>query len=213
MSKVNFDIIAHRGYWKTKSEQNTMASFERALTKGYGIETDLRDAKQRIVIAHDAFPDQAPTFEQFCELYKKLDSDCPLALNIKADGLLVKLKEVLAAYAIDNFFIFDMSIPETLKTVKTGLKFYSRISEYEPVDVFADHSAGIWFDSFQGQMALTEKYLLEHKNKPFCVVSPELHSRDDYKKQWAALKMLDSRRIQICTDFPDLAKEFFHGSN
>lgn len=31
-------IIAHRGYWKTESEKNTMTALTRAVENGYGFE-------------------------------------------------------------------------------------------------------------------------------------------------------------------------------
>lgn len=33
-------IIAHRGFWKTESEKNTMKAIQRAIDSGYGFETD-----------------------------------------------------------------------------------------------------------------------------------------------------------------------------
>ncbi|EAI9482035.1 hypothetical protein GZ521_001197 [Campylobacter upsaliensis] len=36
-------ILAHRGFWREKNEQNTLASLAKAFEMGFGIETDLRD--------------------------------------------------------------------------------------------------------------------------------------------------------------------------
>jgi glycerophosphoryl diester phosphodiesterase len=46
-------IIAHRGMWFNKHEQNTLVAFERALENGFGIETDFRDFNGSLVISHD----------------------------------------------------------------------------------------------------------------------------------------------------------------
>ena len=45
-------IIAHRGLWKKKSEQNTIKSINEALMNDYGIETDIRDYRNKIVVSH-----------------------------------------------------------------------------------------------------------------------------------------------------------------
>ncbi|MDR1148515.1 MAG: hypothetical protein LBK66_07780 [Spirochaetaceae bacterium] len=47
------NIIGHRGFWITESEQNTEAAFRRALENGFGIETDFRDCGGNLVISHD----------------------------------------------------------------------------------------------------------------------------------------------------------------
>ena len=48
------NIIAHRGYWKIRSEMNTNIAFERALDNGFGIETDIHATKDReFVCFHD----------------------------------------------------------------------------------------------------------------------------------------------------------------
>ena len=49
--KVN--IICHRGFWKKKSEQNKIISIKKAIDKYYGIEIDLRDSNNEIIISHD----------------------------------------------------------------------------------------------------------------------------------------------------------------
>ncbi len=36
-------ILAHRGFWREKKEQNSLASLAKAFEMGFGIETDLRD--------------------------------------------------------------------------------------------------------------------------------------------------------------------------
>jgi glycerophosphoryl diester phosphodiesterase len=54
-------IIAHRGFWKMKSEQNTMAAFQRAIENGFGIETDFRYHAGNLVISHDLPRDKVLT--------------------------------------------------------------------------------------------------------------------------------------------------------
>ena len=36
-------IISHRGYWKTKPEQNSIEALTYSFDSGFGVETDIRD--------------------------------------------------------------------------------------------------------------------------------------------------------------------------
>ena len=46
-------ILAHRGYWKKNPEQNTLKALIEGLIIGDGIEFDIRDYSNKIVISHD----------------------------------------------------------------------------------------------------------------------------------------------------------------
>ncbi|EAH9987818.1 hypothetical protein E0F82_07000 [Campylobacter upsaliensis] len=47
-------ILAHRGFWREKNEQNTLASLAKAFEMGFGIETDLRDGGGgNLLLSHD----------------------------------------------------------------------------------------------------------------------------------------------------------------
>lgn len=45
-------------------------------------------------------------------------------INIKADGLVDGLKSLLEKYAVHNYFVFDMSLPQMLGYRVTGLIFF-----------------------------------------------------------------------------------------
>jgi glycerophosphoryl diester phosphodiesterase len=66
-------ILAHRGYWQNRKEQNTKEAFIRAFGMGSGVETDLRDCNGEVVISHDMPVSDASIMclESFFELYKK----------------------------------------------------------------------------------------------------------------------------------------------
>ncbi|MDA0991940.1 MAG: hypothetical protein O3A51_14465, partial [Verrucomicrobia bacterium] len=78
-----------------------------ALQEGFGIETDVRDYRGELVIAHDIATAGAPAFADFLSL-KSLESQT-LALNIKADGLGPSLKQQLQKHHVANAYCFDMS--------------------------------------------------------------------------------------------------------
>ncbi|MKX88043.1 hypothetical protein D8J74_08870, partial [Campylobacter jejuni] len=98
-------ILSHRGYWKNKQEKNSIAAFDRSFLNLYGLEIDLRDVGGGIVVSHDMASENCLKLEDFFKLYKKYNTNLPLALNIKADGLQNLLKKLIEKYEITNYFI------------------------------------------------------------------------------------------------------------
>lgn len=206
-------ILSHRGYWKEINEKNQKIAFERTFSLGFGTETDIRDYKGELVISHDIADDKSISVKEMFEIYNKYDNTLPLALNIKADGLQVKLKEFLEEYKITNYFVFDMSIPDGLGYLKQNIKAFTRESEYEKIPSFYEEACGIWLDEFQGHW-ITKEVIEKHikNNKQICIVSPDLHKRE-YKKEWQHYKEIEKelgiKNLMICTDYPEEVKEFF----
>lgn len=202
-------IIAHRGYWEKESEKNTKIAFERAFDNGFGIETDLRDTKGKIVISHNMPAGDEMTFEELLQL---LDNrDLPLALNIKADGQAAEIKQLLDKYNHTNYFTFDMSIPEMVVQHKLGLKVFTGLSDIVPYPILQEQAKGVWLDCFNSDW-FGEKEILDllNQGKQVCVVSPDLHNRE-YKYIWEKYKNLSG--FMICTDYPNEAREFFYDKN
>ena len=211
-------IISHRGYWNDKFSKNSKESFEHSFIKGYGTETDLRDHDGEIVISHD-MPDrntELVTFESFLQIYKSnynFYSQLPLALNVKADGLQEKAMNLIIKYEVENYFFFDMSIPDHIMYEKINAKTYSRQSEYESSPTMYEISKGIWLDAFLG-LWYDAKVIQDHllQSKKVALVSFELHKRDNIE-QWMFLKENNfhlNPNIILCTDFPEKAKIFFY---
>lgn len=210
-------ILSHRGYWKEVPEKNLPIAFERSFSLGFGTETDIRDYKGELVISHDIADEKCISVKEMFEIYNKYDNSLLLALNIKADGLQVKLKELLEEYKITNYFVFDMSVPDGLGYLKQNIKAFTRESEYEKIPSFYDEACGIWLDEFQGHW-ITKEVIEKHikNNKQICIVSPDLHKRE-YKKEWQHYKEIEIeiekelgiKNLMICTDYPEEAKEFF----
>ncbi|MCT7592491.1 hypothetical protein N5U31_05860 [Aliarcobacter butzleri] len=206
-------VLSHRGYWKELNEKNQIIAFERSFFLGFGTETDIRDYKGELVISHDIADEKSMSVKEMFEIYNKYDNTLTLALNIKADGLQVKLKELLEDYKITNYFVFDMSVPDGLQYLKHNIKVFTRESEYEKIPSFYDESCGVWLDEFQGHW-ITKEVIEKHiKNgKEICIVSSDLHKRE-YKKEWQHYKEIEKelgiKNLMICTDYPEEAKEFF----
>jgi glycerophosphoryl diester phosphodiesterase len=206
------NVIAHRGCWREPEEKNTLKSFSIALEKGFGIETDVRDYAGRLVISHDVATDQSILFKDFVDLMKIFNAK-NIALNIKSDGLHDLLIDSLAG--IEGYFVFDMSVPDTVGYKDKGINYYTRYSDYEPSPALLSKAKGVWFDNFSdGNLDCLKLIELLKNEKNIVLVSPELH-RFDYKNYWTSLNALFLQHpeymnlVSICTDYPELAMEFF----
>lgn len=205
-------IISHRGYWKSNEEKNTPAAFERSFRLQYGTETDIRDCNGGLVISHDVPSSNATSIDAFFTLYNQHNASLPLALNIKCDGLQTLLKNKLTQYNIANYFVFDMSVPDTLGYIKEDMNFYTRHSEYEAAPAFYEQAKGVWLDAFQSAW-YTSETIQQHLNneKHVAIVSPELHKRE-HLSLWSYLKkhaLHHSDKIILCTDLPEDATQYF----
>jgi len=205
-------IIAHRGMWSKPQEKNTLTAFKQALEQGFGIETDFRDRNGHLVISHD-LPDEhsigAETFFDLCNQYPDTD---PHAINVKSDGLQALLGAHLKQWSTERYFIFDMSIPDTLGYLRAQLNTFSRVSEFETYQDFGGKTKGIWVDGFEGEWyspGLLQSFL--HAGQSLAIVSPELHGRN-HQSLWAMIKSIDSpdSRLMLCTDLPLEARKYFN---
>lgn len=210
------EILAHRGLWNELNLSNSIESLYLALSKGYGVEFDLRDYRGEIVISHDIADELSPTFHSFLDMIKDFINSKPLALNVKADGLQNLLIHQLQSFNLSNYFLFDMSFPETIKYRRLNLNYFTRVSDYECY-CYDAKSSGLWVDCFESDF--TNFNLLQsisESGKQFVFVSPELHKRP-HLTFWKSLKVwLDQNPIEIrnntmiCTDFPERADEYFN---
>ncbi len=229
MFQCKSTIIAHRGWWEAPEEKNTEQAFVKALQAGFGIETDIRDLDGQLVIAHDipTLASSPISVARFFELYNEHTAShiVPpvLALNIKCDGLTAPLKQLLEQYNITRYFVFDMSIPDTLHYIRAGLNTFTRWSDIEPEPLLLTNCDGIWTDAFYSDWVsfpLTHPAISSEllDQKQLCLVSPELHKRHSYKTIWQqweeqlATSTLNPNHLFLCTDFPMEAFIFFNAS-
>lgn len=205
-------IISHRGFWKEKKEKNSSIAFDRSFSLNFGTETDIRDFNGDLVISHDIANKTCLTLREFLKIYKLKNMNLTLALNIKSDGLHKKLYDYLKEHSILNYFVFDMSIPDTITYLKEGMNVFIRQSEYESDSSFYERASGIWLDAFES-VWYSEELVKKHLNngKKVAIVSSELHKRE-YLKHWSFLKswdIIDDNNLILCTDFPKIASKFF----
>lgn len=207
-------ICAHRGFWTTPAEGNTLSAFERAFRAGVGVELDVRDAAGRLVVAHDPPDDRAtpPDFEDVLRLHRRWAPDACLAVNVKAAGLHALLGELIRAYEVRDYFAFDMAVPDMFGYAAAGLTFFTRQSELEDPPALLDRAAGVWVDGFHTDWA-TADVLSTHwgAGKRVAFVSPELHGRANLPV-WDMLRGMSEPAtggLILCTDFPEAARGYF----
>ena len=207
------EIISHRGYWFKNSEKNSDSAFQRSFSLNFGTETDIRDFDGKLVISHDVADKNCISVENFLEIYNSQETRPLLALNVKSDGLQKMLKKSLKHYNIINYFVFDMSIPDTIMYLNEGIKFFIRQSEYELGKSFYESASGIWLDAFD-KVWYSEELVKKHldSGKKVAIVSSELHKRD-YLNHWTFLKswdIINDDNLILCTDVPEKAYKFFN---
>tara|TARA_Y100000589_G_C26931905_1_gene538679 strand:+ start:125 stop:775 length:651 start_codon:yes stop_codon:yes gene_type:complete len=212
-------ILAHRGYWNKEIPKNSRTAFLKAFSLGYGIETDLRDFNGDIVISHDPpklSEEELLNLDDFLDLFKKENSKNTLALNIKSDGIKKYIMQSIYSKGIENYFLFDMSIPDMMDYLHSELNVYARKSQFEDPSLFKNLVKGIWVDSFSedyyGSLDL-DSLFEEWEN--LAIVSPELHSFN-IGKFWEKLKNTinkhPNRNVYLCTDYPNQASLFFNNA-
>ena len=207
------NIIAHRGYWLEESEKNSLKAIEKAFKNGYGIETDIRDYKGELVISHNIADDSCPKLKEVFDIYKSFDSNTPLALNVKADGIQDLLEKQLKEYEIKNYFMFDMSIPEMVVYNDRNFKFFTRNSDIEKECVLYEKACGVWVDAFYNDRDIETAIKTHLKNsKKVSLISPEIHKKekDEVWKMLQKTGISNEERFYLCTDLPKEAEDFLN---
>jgi hypothetical protein len=160
---INCEFICHR--------INTINELKEIPTC-FGVELDLRDRDNQIIMSHDPFL----TGENFSE-YAKHYHHGTIILNVKSERIEDKTFDIIQTKNITEYFFLDSSIPMIyLKGNK--YKFATRFSEIEAIESIEKQLnliEWIWVDCFT-------KYpdnILDVKkfNKKICFVSPELQGR------------------------------------
>jgi hypothetical protein len=190
-------ILAHRGFWKTRSEMNTSDAIESAFQMGFGVETDFRDFQGKLVLSHDII------HEQVFIPFDGFNSSDRYAINLKADGLAELMVSHLISIRDSNSFVFDGSIPEMVRYRDSGIPHALRLSEYETELPWK--SDYLWIDSFESDWWLSDpkiNALFETHHLVF--VSPELHRRDHRYafEAFVRFRRQYGENFSVCTDFP-----------
>ena len=191
-------IIAHR--------INTLKDL-RQVPEQLGVEIDLRDHGDRLILQHDPFRD-GEDLERYLQEYRHRT----IILNIKSERIEFRVLDLLEKYNIDDYFFLDSSFPMMYLLAKQGIKNIAvRFSEFEGIDTVLNMAGTlewVWVDCFtRFPLSFQDYSLLKSKNFKLCLVSPELQGRaDEIESYRAHLEKSGIVFDAICTKLPYVNK-------
>ena len=171
-------IVDHR--------RNTLEQLQ-ATPPEFGIEVDLRNHGQDIIVTHDPFITDGVTLEEWLKHYNHRF----LIANVKEEGMEERLRQLFGQRSIDDFFILDESFPFIRKWALQGeSRFAVRVSEFESPQTALRLAANlaeqgkkvdwVWVDTFTGAPIEASVVAgLRAAGYKLCYVSPELHHIPD----------------------------------
>ena len=185
------EYIAHR--------INTIEELKN-IPREYGVELDLRDFGDRLILQHDPFKD-GEDFEEYLKHY----NHGTMILNIKSERIEHKVLELIKKYNIKKYFFLDSSFPMIYLLSKDNEKNIAlRFSEFEGIDTILnmrDKVKWVWVDCFSQLPITRENYkLLKENGFKFCLVSPELQGQSEKLEEYK--QYLEDENIifdAICT--------------
>jgi hypothetical protein len=144
----------------------------------YGVEIDLRDFGEKLILQHDPFKD-GESFEEYLKNY----NHGTMILNIKSEGIETRVLKLIQQHNIKSYFFLDCSFPMiNLLSSKGERNIALRFSEFEGIDTISLMSKKIewiWVDCFTKLPISFKNYkTLKDLNYKLCLVSPELQNQD-----------------------------------
>ena len=211
-------ILSHRGnvIGPGGDTENTVPAMRAALAHGWGVETDIRRARDgRFYISHDVRADaDGAAAGDFFEVFRA-HPRATIALNLKEIGYEGELLAYLDAQGVlAQAFLFDMELVEPqvgetatiLRWLHSSVRLAARVSDRgEPLDraLAIEPASIIWLDEFDGPWC-TEAHVrrLKDAGRAVYAVSPEVHgfSVDHARARW--VRWIDWGVDGICTDYP-----------
>lgn len=185
------EFIAHR--------INTVEELKQ-VPKEYGVELDLRDYRDKLILQHDPFKD-GEDFEEYLKHY----NHGTMILNIKSERIEYRVLELIQQYNIQQYFFLDSSFPMIYQLSKEGEKNLAlRFSEFEGIDTIlamAGKVDWVWVDCFTKLPINVEIFNnLKENGFKLCFVSPELQGQNEKLEEYR--KYLYDNEIRfdaICT--------------
>lgn len=139
-----------------------------------GVEIDIRDYSEKLVLAHDPFCG-GDLFEKYIENYNKNT----LIINVKSDGVEIEALRLLEKFQIEDFFLLDCTFSMINKLISIGeRRFAARLSEIESVHsvyMLSGKADWVWID-WPSESFLTPAIFCELRAHGFkiCICSPDL---------------------------------------
>lgn len=173
----------------------------------FGVEIDVRDYNNKLVIQHDPFVN-GEDFEEYLSQYK----NGTLILNIKSERIEYKVLELVKKYNIDDYFLLDSSFPMIYELSRKGEKKIAlRFSEFESIETIINLKGKIdwvWVDCFSKlPIDINIFKRLKLHNFKLCLVSPELQGQEEKIIQYK--NYLNNNKIifdAICTKIYNVDK-------
>ena len=97
------------------------------LSSEMGLEIDVRDFNNELVLSHDHPNTNSLKLEDFL---KNISETQLLAINIKSSEIENELSSLLDKSNISNYFTFDWPVPSLLKALKQNIICAFRLSEF-----------------------------------------------------------------------------------
>jgi len=165
------------------------------IPNNYGIEIDVRDYKNKLILNHDPFKN-GENLDHFLNKY----NHGTLIINVKSEFIENSIIKILNKFKIKKYFFLDSSYPSIINMAKKKIKrFAIRVSDYESIEnVYKLHPncKWIWLEIFKDVMLKKKdiKFINDNKIK-VCLVSPELHNKkNDITK---VKKFINKNNIKI----------------
>jgi len=211
-------VLAHRGnlHGPDPEHENSPDSIAAAISRGFGIETDVRRAPDGgFYISHDPIqPTPRHALAVHAALWRR-NPRATIALNIKETGNEVQLIAELNALGVaGQVFLFDMELVEPVagemaarfRALDRNIAIAARVSDRRepPAQALAIGAAeSIWLDEFDGPWTTRATVAgLIQAGKRVYGVSPDLHGATP---ELAAKRWQDFASwgvAGICTDWP-----------
>ncbi len=186
--------IAHR--------VNTIAEL-RHVPPECGVEIDLRDRGDRLILQHDPFTD-GENFADWLAHYRHAH----LILNVKSERIEHRVLELIHGQGIEHYFLLDCSFP--MIRLLSGLgerRIAVRFSEHEPIESALAWSGKVnwcWIDCFTRMPLTASSYDRLKASFKLCAVSPELQGRPVASIAEYAESLRPYPLDAVCTKRPDL---------
>mgnify|MGYP001452151368 CR=1 FL=1 len=192
------EFIAHR--------INTLNELKQ-IPNQYGVEIDLRDFKNKIILSHDPYID-GEDFESFLKNY----NHGTLILNIKSERIELEILELLKKYQLENYFFLDSSFPMIHQLSSIGEQNIAiRFSEYEGLDTILNMRGKVkwvWIDCFS-KIPIDQKsfQILKANNFNLCFVSPDLQNQEEKIYEYSSFLKKNKIFIDaVCVKYKNINK-------
>jgi hypothetical protein len=190
------EYIAHR--------INTIKELKQLPTE-VGVELDIRDRGDRLILQHDPFTD-GEDFEEYLKHYKH----GTMILNIKSERVEYRVLELLKNSKVKSYFFLDSSFPMIYLLSKSSEKNIAlRFSEFEGLDTILNMEnkvEWVWVDCFSKLPLDLDKFkILKNKGFKFCLVSPELQAQPEKIEEYRSYLFQNNIVLDaICTKFKNI---------